>query len=96
MSRPINKAVFVFKFQGRLAAITPRNAEWVERAKDLGGKWQDQFRAWTFPEAQEREVWAELKEIYGGDAQELESARVELKALEARIKELKGQFGEAL
>lgn len=96
MSKTINKSIFVFKFQGRLAAITPRNADWVEAAKDLGGKWQDQFRAWTFPEAQEAAVWEALKGVYGGDANEMTSARAELKTLEERIKELKDQFGADL
>lgn len=94
MSRPINKSVFVFKFQGKIAAITPRNPDWVEAAKDLGGKWQDQFRAWTFPESQEEEVWAALKGIYGGDADEKVSAAAEVKALKARLKELGEKEGE--
>ena len=52
---------------GKLLVVSEYNAEFVKRAKTLGGKWKSSEKAWAFDPDDEADVSAVLMDIYGED-----------------------------
>ena len=52
---------------GKLLVVSEYSAEFVKRAKTLGGKWQSGAKAWMFDPDDAADVSAVLLDIYGED-----------------------------
>ena len=61
---------------GMISVETPYNKHWVDRAKELGGRWNSP--AWTFPEEREELVREALFDIYGENGRPTKKVTVDI------------------
>ena len=48
-----------------ISVTSPYNADFIKRAKQIGGKWNSRQKTWDIPEEAEKELRQILAEIYG-------------------------------
>ena len=71
--------VTITKDGKRLAVKSPYDAEFVDGAKDLGGKWDRDTETWVFDVRDEAAVRTLARDIYGTDGSDADGARVTIR-----------------
>lgn len=51
---------------GRIGAKTPYNEEFVEKCRQLGGRWDKDNKIWSFPKSKEKDVLFAWNQVQGG------------------------------
>jgi excisionase family DNA binding protein len=66
-------SVTVTTENGKTSVISPYDAEFVAKAKTIGGRWDGPSKAWTFDARDEQRVRELCREVYGTDGNAVES-----------------------
>ncbi|MFH8350221.1 hypothetical protein [Streptomyces sp. NPDC018045] len=59
---------------GRIALVSPYNADMVQSCKDLGGKWDQAAKCWHFDSRDEDRVRELAREVFGTDGSSADEA----------------------
>ncbi|MFI6793696.1 helix-turn-helix domain-containing protein [Nonomuraea sp. NPDC050383] len=66
-------SVTVTTENGKTSVISPYDADFVTKAKTIGGKWDGYAKAWTFDARDEQRVRDLCRQVYGTDGNPVES-----------------------